>query len=197
MPIIVTVVVFVAACYALGLAVGVVVAPVVAVAMVAGALAESSRRERGRAEARARAEREREEAKEKARAVPPRRPDGRARLMCCGWSYDLFEVEGRPGAVLAVLEPYTDHSVGYLFEDGPSTDGNPLGVECVGVYPHPSREFPGDALWMCRPEAGVGEFSEPWGEMTTRVELAMTHEICDNYGCKPVEGAPGGRGRRR
>ena len=136
---------------------------------------------------------------EEAEPEPPARvwPDGHARFGCAGWRYDLFDVEGLDGAILAVLEPYTDHSVGYLFEDHPSSDMNPLGVECAGVYPHPSAEFPGSSLWMHRPE--VRDFQDFGGKggMGHRVTCAMTHEILDNYGHKPVEGPLRGKGARR
>ena len=74
---------------------------------------------------------------------------------------------------------------------------NPLGVECAGVYPHPSVEFPGSSLWMHRPEVrGFQDFGGGGG-MGHRVTCAMTHEILDNYGHKPVEGPLRGKGTRR
>ncbi|WP_307740127.1 hypothetical protein [uncultured Parolsenella sp.] len=125
------------------------------------------------------------------------RPDGRARFGAFGWRYDLFDVEGRPGAILAVFEPYTDHSVGYLFEDHPSSDLNPLGVECAGVYPRPSREFPGEELWMHRP--GMRKPSDNGGEWgpTIRVMTAMAYEISHSYGSKPEPKPLRGHGPRR
>lgn len=183
------------------LAAMVVIVPIGVVAVAACAVVKAPRRQAREREQRERAEAE-AEASRRAEAERPRprvRPTGRARGMLFGWTYDLFDVDGRPGAILAVLEPYTDHSVGYLFEDHPLSEANPIGVECAGVYPHPSRTFPADALWLHRPEL-ARPCDAHGGDFTQRVTLAMFSEVDAAYGDKP-EPKPlrgyGSRGRRR
>lgn len=182
------------------LAAMVVIVPIGVVAVAAYACVKASRRQaREREQAGAEAE-ARRVAEAEAEAPRPRaRPSGRARGMLFGWTYDLFDVDSRPGAILAVFEPYTDHSVGYLFEDHPLSEANPIGVECAGVYPHPSRTFPADALWLHRPEL-ARPCDAHGGDFTQRVTLAMFSEVDAAYGDKP-EPKPlrgyGSRGRRR
>lgn len=178
----------------------VLVVPVGVLAVAAYACVKASRRQaREREQAGAEAE-ARRVAEAEAEAPRPRaRPSGRARGMLFGWTYDLFDVDSRPGAILAVFEPYTDHSVGYLFEDYPPSEANPIGVECAGVYQHPSRVFPADAIWMHRPELARPSDAHG-GDFTQRVTRAMCYEVDAAYGAKP-EPKPlrgyGSRGRRR
>lgn len=159
------------------------VVPVGVLAVAAYACVKASRRQaREREQAGAEAEARRVAETEARR--PKVRPSGRARFACWRWPVELCEVDGHDGAILAVFEPYTDHSVGYLLKQGEPTPDNPGGIECGGMWPHPSRHFGADRVWLHRPElrrdGDVDEY-----DATCRALIWMGDEIAAVYGAKP------------
>ena len=74
--------------------------------------------------------------------------------------------------------------MGYLLKQGEPTPDNPGGIECGGMWPHPSRHFGADRVWLHRPElrrdGDVDEY-----DATCRALIWMGDEIAAVYGAKP------------